>query len=91
MGLELIVVPESSDKIYINEKVEFNSYIINNKQDRYFMPARNLTEYKKAFDSLARLWVNYATDYAPLVELAKTLKFPFIATNVPRKYARDLR
>lgn len=42
---------------------------------------------EKAFDSLARLWVNYATDYAPLVELAKTLKFPFIATNVPRKYA----
>lgn len=41
----------------------------------------------KAFDSLARFWVNYATDYAPLVELAKALKFPFIATNVPRKYA----
>jgi len=42
---------------------------------------------EKAFDTLARLWVNYATDYAPLVEMAKALKFPFIATNVPRKYA----
>jgi uncharacterized iron-regulated protein len=40
------------------------------------------------FDSLMRLWPNYATDYAPLLELAKENQFPFIATNIPRKYAR---
>ena len=34
-----------------------------------------------------RTWPNYLTDYKPLVELAKTNKIPFIATNVPRKYA----
>lgn len=41
-----------------------------------------------AFDTLARLWPNYATDYAPLVDLAKEKNLPFIATNVPRRYAR---
>jgi uncharacterized iron-regulated protein len=43
---------------------------------------------REAFDSLARLWPNYATDYAPLVEFARGNKLPFIATNVPRRYAR---
>lgn len=42
----------------------------------------------KAFDTLARLWRNYKTDYAPLVDFAKEYKLPFIATNVPRRYAR---
>jgi len=41
-----------------------------------------------AFDTLARLWKNHARDYAPLVELAKAERIPFIATNVPRRYAR---
>lgn len=38
-------------------------------------------------DSLARLWPNYETDYAPLVDFAKEKKLPFIATNIPRRYA----
>jgi len=38
-------------------------------------------------DSLARLWPNYKTDYAPLVNLAKEKDQPFIATNIPRRYA----
>lgn len=42
--------------------------------------------YKK-LDSLARLWPNYKTDYAPLVDFAKDKKLPFIATNIPRRYA----
>ena len=41
-----------------------------------------------AFDTLARLWPNHATDYAPLVELAKEQGLPFVASNVPRRYAR---
>lgn len=41
-----------------------------------------------AFDTLARLWNNHATDYAALVDLAKAKGLPFIATNVPRRYAR---
>jgi uncharacterized iron-regulated protein len=42
---------------------------------------------QKAFDTLARLWPNHKTDYKPLVDFAKEKQFPFIATNVPRRYA----
>jgi uncharacterized iron-regulated protein len=41
----------------------------------------------KGLDTLARLWRNYPTDYAPLVNFAKDNNLPFIATNIPRKYA----
>jgi len=41
----------------------------------------------KGLDSNARLWNNYKTDYAPLVNFAKEKNYPFIATNIPRKYA----
>jgi len=35
----------------------------------------------------ARLWPNYKTDYAPLVNIAKENNLKFIATNIPRRYA----
>lgn len=41
----------------------------------------------KGLDTAARLWKNYPTDYAPLVKYAKEKKYPFIATNIPRRYA----
>ena len=41
----------------------------------------------KELDSLARLWPNYKTDYAPLVDFAKQNKLHFVATNIPRRYA----
>jgi uncharacterized iron-regulated protein len=41
----------------------------------------------KGLDSAARLWSNYKTDYAPIVNFAKEKKAPFIATNIPRRYA----
>lgn len=41
----------------------------------------------KGLDTLARLWSNYKTDYAPLVNLAKERGWPFIATNIPRRFA----
>ncbi len=44
----------------------------------------------KGLDSSARLWKNYRTDYAPLVNFAKEKNIPFIATNVPRKYASSV-
>jgi uncharacterized iron-regulated protein len=37
--------------------------------------------------SEAKVWENYETDYRPLVELAKAGGIPFVATNVPRRYA----
>lgn len=39
------------------------------------------------FEAEAKLWPNYKTDYRPLVNFAKSNKLPFIATNVPRRYA----
>lgn len=42
---------------------------------------------QKGLDTLARLWSNYKTDYAPLVILAKENDIEFIATNIPRRYA----
>ena len=38
------------------------------------------------FMSSSRPWGNYATDYKPLVELAKEKKLPVIAANAPRRY-----
>ncbi|MEE4256344.1 MAG: ChaN family lipoprotein [Bacteroidales bacterium] len=41
----------------------------------------------RSFETQARLWPNYETDYKPLVEFAKAKGLPFIATNIPRRYA----
>jgi len=35
----------------------------------------------------ARLWPNFDTDYKPIVDIAREQKIPFVATNVPRRYA----
>ncbi|TXK71223.1 ChaN family lipoprotein [Mesonia sp. HuA40] len=43
---------------------------------------------QSGLDSLARLWNNYHTDYKPLVDFAKENKITFVATNIPRRYAR---
>ena len=42
---------------------------------------------EKKFESEARLWPNYRTDYKPLVNFAKDNKLKFIAANIPRRYA----
>lgn len=39
------------------------------------------------FEAEAKLWKNYKTDYKPLVEFARKKGLPFIATNIPRRYA----
>ena len=43
------------------------------------------------FEAEARLWDNYSTDYAPFVFFAKENHIPFIATNVPRRYANVVK
>jgi uncharacterized iron-regulated protein len=35
----------------------------------------------------AKVWHNYETDYRPIVEFARDHGIPFIATNIPRRYA----
>ena len=39
------------------------------------------------FEAEVKLWKNYKTDYKPLVEFARKNALPFIATNIPRRYA----
>jgi len=59
----------------------------NQKQlDQYL----NGTIDQKVFDSVARLWKNHKTDYKPLVDVAKEKHYPFIATNIPRRYASQV-
>jgi len=42
---------------------------------------------EKSFNEEVRLWSNYSTDYKPLLEFGKANKLPFVATNIPRRYA----
>lgn len=39
------------------------------------------------FEPEVKLWKNYKTDYKPLIEFARKNGLPFIATNIPRRYA----
>ncbi|MDB4533531.1 ChaN family lipoprotein [Vicingaceae bacterium] len=41
----------------------------------------------KIFKNEAKLWSNNETDYAPLLDFARSYQLPFIATNAPRRYA----
>ena len=41
----------------------------------------------KKFEAEMRLWPNYKTDYKPVVKFARENDIPYIATNVPRRYA----
>ncbi len=42
---------------------------------------------RDSLQKAARLWPNYKTDIEPLVLLAKERGLPFVATNIPRRYA----
>ncbi|GAB4049242.1 ChaN family lipoprotein [Spirosoma litoris] len=42
----------------------------------------------KELATQARLWSNFNTDYKPIADFAREQHIPFIATNVPRRYAR---
>ncbi|GAB2473853.1 hypothetical protein GCM10011375_25270 [Hymenobacter qilianensis] len=44
----------------------------------------------KAFEEQSRPWPNYATDYKPLLQLARQNKLRVVGTNVPRRYASQV-
>lgn len=46
---------------------------------------------EERFENEMRLWPNYSTDYMALIDFAKEKRIPFIATNVPRRYARRVK
>ena len=43
-----------------------------------------------SFESEAKLWTNYKTDYQPLVNFAKEKSLKFVASNIPRRYASSV-
>jgi uncharacterized iron-regulated protein len=45
---------------------------------------------QQKFEDETRLWKNYKTDYKPLLEFANNHRLPFIATNIPRRYANSV-
>lgn len=42
---------------------------------------------QQQMETEAKMWNNFKTDYKPLLDLAKANNRPFIATNIPRRYA----
>ncbi|MBG8552275.1 ChaN family lipoprotein [Hymenobacter guriensis] len=44
----------------------------------------------QAFEEQSRPWPNYATDYKPLLQLARQQKFAVVGTNAPRRYASQV-
>ncbi len=45
---------------------------------------------EKKFQDSCRLWTNFETDYKPMLDFAKLNNIPWIATNVPRKFASQV-
>ncbi|GAA4495684.1 hypothetical protein GCM10023172_07800 [Hymenobacter ginsengisoli] len=43
-----------------------------------------------AFERQSRPWPNYATDYRPLLQFARSQHIGIIGTNVPRRYAQQV-
>ncbi|WPP48052.1 ChaN family lipoprotein [Catalinimonas niigatensis] len=62
------------------EMFEADDQLIVNEYLNGLIEARHL-------ESEAKVWDNYATDYKPLIDFAKQHNYPFIATNIPRRYA----
>ena len=81
--LELAVAKDLSEKRNLTFGAEM--FEADNQQPLNNYLAGKITA--KGLDSSARLWSNYKTDYAPIVNFAKEKYAAFIATNIPRRYA----
>lgn len=56
-----------------------NQLVVSEFIEQKITPAQLKTE--------ARVWPNYDTDYEPILSFCRQHNIPFIATNVPRRYA----
>lgn len=82
LQLELLKALQQGDKAVVlgAEMFESDDQL---KIDEYFSG----TIPEKNFRTESKLWDNYGTDYAPIVNFAKANDIPFVGTNVPRRYA----
>jgi uncharacterized iron-regulated protein len=91
----MIKALEGADIIFFGElhtdpiahwlQIELTKDLYDSKKDALVLGAEMFEADK--FEAEMRLWDNYQTDYKPLVEFAKDHGIPFIATNIPRRYA----
>ena len=78
----------SKELLYVNQnRVIFGAEMFETDQQLILDEYLDGLIRAKDFESGTRLWPNYVTDYKPVVDLAKENKVPFIATNIPRRYA----
>jgi len=71
---------KSTDLILVAEMFEADNQLL---IDEYFEGLIKET----SFESEARLWNNYKTDYKPLLNFARDSGLKFVASNIPRRYA----
>ncbi len=71
---------DSTDLKLGAEMFEADNQIILNEYLQGLITEKQLTKE-------AKVWPNYDTDYAPLVNFAKERHLAFVATNIPRRYA----
>ncbi len=76
------LIEKNEDWILGAEMIEFDQQSIVDEYFRGFIV-------QSSFEEDARLWNNYS-DYKPLVELAKEENRKFVASNIPRRYARTV-
>ncbi|MGM0634590.1 MAG: ChaN family lipoprotein [Bacteroidota bacterium] len=80
----------ANDLYALNADLSFGAEMIETDNQQELSDYLSGTISEKEFKEAARLWSNYDTDYAPLVNFAKDQKLPFYATNIPRRYASKI-
>lgn len=64
----------SAEMFEADDQIAINEYLAGKLSD-------------KTFKDEVKLWSNYTNDYKPLLDFAKENHLPFIAANIPRRYA----
>jgi uncharacterized iron-regulated protein len=70
-------------RVAVTVSLEMFERDVQDRMDKYLSGSISEAEFLK--DS--RPWPRYATDYRPLVELARAQGWPVVASNVPRRHA----
>lgn len=81
--LELELAMDLKERLPIQLGAEMLEADNQTSLDAYLKGEIDAATYKEE----TRLWPNYPTDYAPIVDWAKENKIPFTATNIPRRFA----
>lgn len=73
-------------KVGVTVSMEMFERDVQQTLDNYLLGKLSEEEFLKT----SRPWPNYATDYRPLIELARAHQWPVIAANIPRRYASQV-